>query len=114
MLFLHPKKNKSASNPPERATQNNIPRQLLREEILHPRSPNKLGQRPRQPKRVRQPRRITPPAKARLKVPLSVQELPDQCLSGGHVRVVLDPRAADEVELAFHHFLFDAVEEGWV
>ena len=89
----------------------NSPRQLLREEILHPRQPYQLGIRAGEAERIRQPRRLAPHPKARLEVLLAVEELPDQCLAGGHVGVVLDPGAADELEFALEDLLLDALEE---
>ena len=87
------------------------PRQLLRKEILHPRPPDQLRVRPREAKRVRQPRRLAPPPKAALEVALPVEELPHERLARRHVRVVLDPRAADEVERAVRDLGPDAREE---
>ena len=43
--------------------------------------------------------------------PLPEGELPDQSLAAGHVRVVLDPRAADGVERARLNLLLDTLEE---
>lgn len=110
MLFL---KHYSASSPKIRKARG-VPGEFLREEVLHPCSADELRQGTRKAERVRQPRRFASFAEARLEIPLTVEELSDEGLARRHVRVVLDPRAADEVELALHHFLFDALKERWV
>lgn len=63
------------------------PAQLLRKEVIHPRQPDQLRQRARQPKRIRQPRRLASYAEAGLEEALAKDHLAGEGFAGGHVCV---------------------------
>lgn len=87
------------------------PRQLLREEVIHPREPDQLRQRAREAKRVGQPRGVAALPEPRLEEALPEDHLAREGLARRHVRVVLDPRAAHGVKLPRAHLLLHAREE---
>lgn len=53
------------------------------------------------PKRIRQPKNVAPFPKPGLKEALSIYKLSHKRLSGGHVRIALDPRSTDRLEGPF-------------
>lgn len=109
MLFLETKSTSATVRP--RGTGSLVPRQLLSEEVLHPGLTNELRVCARKPKRIRQPSSLAAFPEAGLKVALPVQELANQGLARRHVSIVLDPRAANEVERALKDLLLDTFKK---
>lgn len=81
---------------------------LLRQEPVHPGLPTQLRHLARLAKGVRQPARRRAPAEIALEEALAKEKLPDQGFAARDVGVVLDPAAADGVELAGCDFGLDA------
>ncbi len=88
-----------------------VPRLLLREEVLGACAPHDLRQRSRVAERVGQPHLAGVDPELVEEEPLALHELADERLAARHVRVRLDPHAADWHEPALGDALAEALEE---
>ena len=88
-----------------------VPEYLRSGEVLHPAATHDLRHCARVAEHVRQPQHLAVDAQFLLEEPLAVDELADQALAAGHVRIRLDPHAALSDDAAGADGLLDAPVE---
>lgn len=88
-----------------------VPAELLGEEARHAGQPTQLRELAGVSKGVGQPEGLTALPKVFLEKALAVHELTDKRLAAGQVSVVLNPAAANGVELAILDLLLDTLKD---
>lgn len=84
--------------------------QFLSKEASHPRKTTDLGKLCAIAKRIREPESLAPRTEATLKVSLPEKKLASQTLTTRHVGIVLNPAAANVLELALVDMAADVLE----
>ena len=92
----------------------NTPRQLLGEEVIHPSESDELREGTGQAEAVRQPGGLATDSESTLEVTLTEDHLAGQTFTGRHICVVFYPGTTDRVELALEDLGLDTFEQLWV